>query len=98
MREISGGAARQYISFDARSKRSFRDLKIVGCLQVHPVLSGGSKIPGKPHGGIGGDRALAIDYGADAVHGNSQIASKLIEADLYVPKVFTQDLTRVNGR
>jgi hypothetical protein len=87
MRGIASSAAGEKVSLDASSKRSFSDLKIVGRLQVHPIRSGGSKIPGEPDGGVGRDRAIAVNDRTDPVPRHPQIARKLIEADSNAPQI-----------
>jgi len=97
MNGVSGGAAGQHIALDPRTERLFGDLKIIRRLKDHPVLRGSSEITGQPHGRVGGNRPLAVDNGADAVHRNAQITRKLVETDLHIAKVFEQDLSGVNG-
>jgi hypothetical protein len=96
MSTISGGAAGQHIALDPRTERSFHNLKIICRLQIHPVLRGGSEIPGEPHGGIRRNRPLAVDDGADPIHRNAQIACKLIQTNLDIAKVLKQDLAGMN--
>lgn len=96
MSGISGGAAGQHIALDARTERSFDDLKVVCRLEVYPLLRGGSEIPGEPHGGISSNRSLAVDDNADPIHWNARIAGKLIQTNVDVAKVLKQDFARVN--
>jgi hypothetical protein len=95
--DISGRAARQYITLNARTESTFGYLKIVCRLKVHPVLRGGSEVTGQAHGGIGSNRALAIDNGADPVHGNAQITRELIQTDFHVAKILKEDFSGMNG-
>ena len=75
-----------------------RQRQVVVGLEIHPILGPGAEEQGLPQGGVGRNGSLAVDDGADAVHGNANSAREAVEADSGILQVFLQDDSRMDRR
>lgn len=70
---------------------------VVG-LQVEPEFGAGAETAGQAQGGIGGDRAIAVDDPADAVGRHAEVARQGVDADAErLHELLKEDFAGGNG-
>ena len=74
------GLARLYLALDAPTEPPPRDFEVIVGLQVEPVILAKAEVPRQTQGCVRRDRSLALDNLAQAVRGDAQRMSKLINA------------------
>ena len=78
--------------------RALGNTKLVVSLQAHPDLRRRAEVPAKAHSRVGGYSPLAVDDGAYAAGGDSDIAGESVDTDPHrLHKFLKEDLPRVNG-
>ena len=89
----------EYLARDLLFQAFLGHGQVVVGLKVEPELRGGAKGARQAQSGIGGDAALALDDGVDAIRRDAQGARQGILADAQrLEELFQQDLAGVNGR
>jgi len=92
---MSGRGTRAHFLLDARSGRVLCDCPVVLRLQVHPHLSGCSKIARRPKRCVARNTPLPFDDSSDSVGGHSQRERQRVDRQSHFAQQFLEYLARM---